>query len=1537
MAVRSKRQRIPIGRTLGGCVLWGLCLLLLMGPALTFAATTDITVGVLAHRSKDKTLADWEPTADYLAAAIPGHRFIIRPLVFAELEAAVAAREVDFVVTNTAHYVVLEAGYQVSPIATLLRDGGAAPVKFFGGVIFTRADRGDINTIEDLKDKSFMAVSNSSLGGFLAAAGAMRAEGFEVREETGTLQFTGLPHDQVVEGVLSGQVDAGTVRSDVLESLVAQGSIQSADFKIIHSRPVEGFPYGLSTPLYPEWPFAMLPHVSEGLAKKVALALMAMEIEGVAGGHAGWTVPSSYDTVHQLLKTLRAPPYDAPESFSLWDVVERYLVWLEVLGGLFTAVVILVAMRLFRLNKTLTSEAALRQNAEEELRKVNEGLEGLVLARTQALDEEINERKAAETKIRQAETVLREMTDKLPAVVFRFSGDWQQEGGRFTYVNDHVESVLDIGRDDLLEDSQAWLQSVAGEDLPELMRSVNRAFKKQTEWRAEFRLHHQDGDVRWIQGAATPGQDADGEPVWNGYWIDITERKRREAGFKGLLEFNPDGLIIVDQVGLITLVNGQVEQLFGYRRDELIGKPVEVLVPTRLRGGHKALRSAYFGEVATRRMRPGREITGLRKDGSEISIEVSLNPLETEKGVSIIASVRDITERKAAEHRLREAENMLREMSDGLPGVVFEYTAEAAGPRFNFLSRHVEDLFGVDRDEARNNPELLMNRIEAQDRERFIEVRGQAEQAREAWECEFRTVHTDGLMRWVKGAAVPVRRDEEDEAQQPAMWSGYLIDVTEEKRLGQELAHAKEEADAANRAKSDFLANMSHEIRTPMNAIIGMSHLCMETDLNARQRNYVEKISRSANALLGIINDILDFSKIEAGKLAMETVDFRLDDVLDNLANVVGVKAQEKGLELVFDSDPMLPTMLKGDPLRLGQILINLANNAVKFTEQGEVVIRTAAVAQDDESVTLRFSVSDTGIGLTEEQRGRLFQSFSQADTSITRKYGGTGLGLAISKKLVEMMDGEIGVESEAGVGSTFYFTAVLGKRAKAVKASERLPSQIKGMRVLVVDDNPVAREALEHVLLSLGLDVTAVAGGQDAMDLLAKNNDYQLVLMDWVMPELDGVETIQRIHRMPGLEQLPAVVMVTAYDKEGLMKEAGDTPLDGLLSKPICCSALLDTLVELFGPQGGSESSAGPQDGQALDAAKARVNGRRVLLAEDNEINQEVAVDILESAGVTVVVADNGRLAVDMLATDRNFDAVLMDMQMPEMDGLEATRVIRSDGALDGIPVIAMTANAMSGDRERCLEAGMVDHIAKPIDVAELFTTLARWTTGDKGDEKTAGAGDASSPQARAFDLGALTGFDVEAAVNRMAGNTALYEKIVRKFKDNQVEAAIRLRAALAASEQDEAVRTAHSLKGLAGSVGATELERLAGDVEAELKHGDGADALEPMLTALEACLEATMRTIDEAAAEPSPEPAAAVSAASVRDSVVELVALLRDDDTAAAEAFDEFAAAVGPMTHSSDIQAVGRLINGFDYEGALERLESLSEALHLDEVFHG
>ena len=544
---------------------------------------------------------------------------------------------------------------------------------------------------------------------------------------------------------------------------------------------------------------------------------------------------------------------------------------------------------------------------------------------------------------------------------------------------------------------------------------------------------------------------------------------------------------------------------------------------------------------------------------------------------------------------------------------------------------------------------------------------------------------------------------------------------------GKALRLSKLKADEVTRIKSEFLANMSHEIRTPMNAIMGLSHLALRTDLSPKQADYLNKIENSAKSLLGIINDVLDFSKIEAGRLDMESVDFQLADVLDNLGSLIGLKAEEKGLEFMFNVDPEAPNHLVGDPLRLGQVLINLANNAVKFTDQGEVIVALRVLERQKNNVILEFSVRDTGIGLSPKQRERLFKPFTQADAGTTRQYGGTGLGLSISKRLVHMMGGEIHVESEPHMGSTFFFTAKFEVKPEQSPWHPGLDLDLKGKPVLVADDNPSARQIMETLLSSFGFEVHAVDSGKKAlMEIQAAHKGdgkpYELVFLDWKMPEMTGIQCALAIKKL-SLNITPKIILVTAYSREEIIREAQKAELDGFLFKPLNPSILFDTVMETFG-RNIRKKPRTTDMGATLKEALECIRGARVLLVEDNVINQQVARELLETAGLSVSIVPNGREAVSAVEAGA-FDLVLTDIHMPIMDGFQATAQIRRNPRLKDLPIVAMTAQALSGDREKSLEAGMNDHITKPIDPDRLFAALVKWIPPQKGSGRRESAWD--------------------------------------------------------------------------------------------------------------------------------------------------------------------------------------------------------------------
>ena len=1088
-----------------------------------------------------------------------------------------------------------------------------------------------------------------------------------------------------------------------------------------------------------------------------------------------------------------------------------------------------------------------------------------------------------------------------------------------------------------------WSSLIHPEDHEHVVQSFNAFLNNETPlYRAEMRMLMKSGEPKWILSVGDAvSRDEQGKVTRAvGIHQDISERKHAEAELENRQQLTRNVINSINAVISVKDKDGRYVQVNSYYQEELgqpesyfLGKTAFDLYPQDVA---EAIMAA--NQVALYSKQPITEEEAIpARDGSGMRYYLATSTALVDKAglpYGTCGFAVDITERKRVEQKLTDAfieversKNLIQAVLDNSPTDIYIKDLNGRFLLINLsFSNYLKRILGIDREALIGH---TMGELLGLDADRW------------GMETDALVLQRGALMEFEQVIA----REAGDEVRQVYKFplkdgekKTYAIcviaqDVSEKKRLQDDMRRAKELAEESTKAKSDFLANMSHEIRTPMNAIIGMSHLALKTELSQRQRDYVSKIQQSGQHLLGIVNDILDSAKVEAGKLTVESIAFELDKVLQNVATVICDKASAKGLELVCDVAADVPQNLIGDPLRLGQVLINYANNAIKFTAEGEIgiLVRRCEGHSTPGTVLLRFEVTDTGIGLTQEQIGRLFQSFQQADASTTRKYGGTGLGLAISKSLAELMGGRVGVESELGKGSSFWFTSVLGEgEARTIPHISRY--KIETQRVLVVDDSEHAALVLASMLESFGFQVQSVSSGAQALVRLQQASDQGMpfgqVLLDWQMPDMDGIETARRIRALP-LSLQPCRAMVTAYGREEVIKSAQDVGIDEILTKPVSASLLFDSMVRLLGhaPQSRDVTRMArvTSDAQALSA----VRGARVLVVEDNDLNQQIAMELISDEGFIVEVADNGQIALEKVAAacaEKNpYDIVLMDMQMPVMDGVTATQEIRKDPCNADLPIVAMTANAMQVDKDRCLAAGMNDFVTKPIDPNELWAALTRWIRPrqDLGSAVTVG------PILGGFISGDeipknITGLDSQLGLRRVMGKQSLYLSLLRKFVAGNTMGLQRLEQALAGGDMALAERLAHTLKGVSGNIGASALQSAMGAVEAALRGHSAPEQVRALMVAPAALLDQLLCDLKEKlppeaalAAVPTFDPEA------TRVVCLRLVALLADNDSEAADVLREHApllrAALG-----AGYRAVEAGVDDFDFEVALAALQT-------------
>lgn len=872
--------------------------------------------------------------------------------------------------------------------------------------------------------------------------------------------------------------------------------------------------------------------------------------------------------------------------------------------------------------------------------------------------------------------------------------------------------------------------------------------------------------------------------------FELSEASSRQ---EMILESTLESVVTINPSGEILFINSAALKLFGYQKEEILGQNVKIFVPEPHKSKHDSYLKRYLETGIGEVMQHGREVDGIKKDGRLFALHLSLTDITVAGERIFMGFIHDLTKLKTAQEKLEVLSRAVEQSPSAViitnPAGLIEYV----NPRFHEMTGYSSDeVIG-------QTPRILKSGHTS--RKQYKELWKTIKSGNE-WQGEFKNVKKNGEFYWEHAVISPVKNS----AGEITHFLGNKENITERKRTQEELHKAKEDAEQANRTKSEFLANMSHEIRTPLNGIIGMTHLLSSTELEPKQQNYAAKINSSSKILLGLVNDVLDFSKIEAGKLDIESVEFELDQILADISNIIAFKAEDKSLELLFDVDPLIPCNLRGDPLRLNQVLLNLISNAVKFTNSGEVIVKIRSINATEKKLTLEFSVSDTGIGLSEEQVDKLFSPFTQVDSSTTRKFGGTGLGLSICKKLVELMNGNILVTSEINKGSCFQFTADFMFSKTEEKFTWKLPLELKNLRILVVDDSQLALEIMKFQLISFGFSVEVASGGYQALEILnstGKDNPFQLVIMDWKMPELNGLETARLIKESEQISVLPLIIMHSIIQWDSVKLQAEKFNIDGYLSKPVNRSILFDTIINTCITSHQITHITMPEN-EKPESGPITSN-YQILLAEDNEINQEVAKELLENNGFQVTIANNGVEVMDLLGKI-DVDLILMDIQMPEMDGFETSNAIRLMEKYQDLPIVAMTANAFSSDRERCLDAGMNDHIAKPIDPNKLISTLHHFLQFNGNLPQL----NPAPIEIDEFTLNTKE-FDIANALDRLGGNKKQYVELLKKFRINFSDSYHQIVDHFEQGDLPEIQNILHKLSGVAGNLSAKHIHKLA------------------------------------------------------------------------------------------------------------------------------
>ena len=1142
---------------------------------------------------------------------------------------------------------------------------------------------------------------------------------------------------------------------------------------------------------------------------------------------------------------------------------------------------------------------------------------------------DVSDRKQEQARLEQAEERSRLLLESTAEGLFGVD-----PAGLITFVNPAAADLLGYTVEELLgQPSHALLHARRpdGTTYPEEECPMHAAYARGEARRVDDELlWHKDGHGLPVEYRVTPILKAGGILGAVVSFTDISERKLREDAFRAVWNMPGEAVLLFDENGLRD-VNETWLRMMGYdHASEIVGKMPYELAPERQPDGRS---SRELGEQIVREtVAAGAkrfEYVHMTRAGREVPIDIALAATMLGDKPGFVSLARDVSARHAAEAELTRRAREL-ELAHFQADTALELTRAGYwhvpldGSGWYNSSARAAAMFGdLPRSDHRYRvAEEWLENVRAGDAAAGVSCAEETARNFQAavdgeipvYEATYAYKRpVDGKVVWIRAAGHVVSGPD---GKPSDMW-GVTQDITEYKRLEAELVAAKEAAEAANRAKSAFLATMSHEIRTPMNAILNMLGLALEAELPDQPRRYAEIAHASAKNLLGILNDLLDFSKIEADRLELEEAPFSLRGVLEEVTETFRSTVIEKHVELIVHVLPVVPDRLLGDALRLRQVVTNLVSNAFKFTRAGEVVVRVdlvpGAQAEVSEPLTLRLSVADTGIGISPEQQAGLFQAFAQADSSTSRRYGGTGLGLAISRRLARLMGGDLTLQSEPGKGSSFSFTARLRAEAGAETLVRTPPQAVRERPVLVVEDTPSSRELLETLLRGWSIPPVSVATAEEALALLEARNrpggrePFGLVILDWLLPGMNGLDAAARIRARAETRSLP-IVLVSAYAGKDEEARCAALGVNVFLHKPITASSLFDAVIESQGARVHAVR-------RSLDTALEReFQGVRALLAEDNEANQLVATELLSRLGIELEVARNGREAVEMArAGAGRYGAIFMDMQMPEMDGLAATRLIRADPRLSAVPIIAMTANALRADLEACTAAGMNDHVTKPIDRKVLLRTLRRWLKGNGQ------AAPAEAPEGASDSIPALEGVDLEGTMRRLGLDLSSVRRLLLRLGDNLPSLLTALRAAVETADVPAAAAHAHTLAGAAGNLGANALRHAAKSMEAAAR--GGLAGLPGGLLEVEARAAVLARSIDTLRAHGVAARAAGGSSdpAAVRAALQALVTALEEYDASSASAALRAAAEAGlDREAGEDGPRLRELVEACDYEGA-------------------